>query len=658
MLYSNEQKLSHSYYYLFAPLLLLISCGVFANINKETQFTNNLASAHEINQEFTKLINKVKKLKDSDSFAALTLLNTAQRNVEKLSVIQQLTFYKFQSELDAELAKYKLSKKSANKGLKIADSLKKPSALVVELLYNRGFATEMLDDLQAASEDYLNGLDIAQSLNDQQLIAQGLINIGAIYYQTERYKLALTVFNDALKIANSLKDEDLQGYINTELGILYAYIGQVDQSLKFYRTAYQHYINIGKTAYAVNALSNIADSYQGHERYEEAIKIYKELIPSVKKMANSEAFYTLYMGLSWSYLNKKEPDTESSYQYLRIAEQYLPEVERGFAKLNFLIQKGYVLEGMRRYDEALDALTQAEKLISSKEKSANNLNYLSIIGLKATIYRALGHYETGYKLYSKYTDGFIDYYKHERTAAIQDIRLRYESERAELQAKGLKKKSSLQSLELLKVENSRQQQKMYFLFIALVVVIFAWLLHRLVRGQHRLLYSSRIDNLTGLTNRRRLMQLGAKLLKKAQIEQSPFSLLMIDIDNFKKINDQYGHNQGDMVLQKIAEIGTNLLRKTDVFARFGGEEFIVLLPNTNKEQALSSAQRLRSLIESTDWDNVGKVTISVGVATLSNEDITKFNQKNDIKKAFEQLIKVADDLLYQAKYQGRNKVCV
>ncbi len=528
--------------------------------------------------------------------------------------------------------------------------------LVVDLLFNRGFAIESVGDLNTALEDYLTGLDIAQSLNNQKFIAQGLINIGAIYYQTEEYKLSLSVLNDALKIANKLNDEDLQGFINTELGILYAYIGELDQSLKFYRTAYNHYHNIGKTSYAINALSNIATSYQEHGRYEEAIKIYKELTPSIKEMGNNKSFYSLYMGLSWSNLKKKQPDPESALQYLHLAEQYLPFIELPLEQLNFLIIKSYVLEGLQRYDEALDTLYLAEKKITAKEKAENNYNYLDIIGSQATIYRALGHYETAYKLYSEYTDRFIDYYQHDRIAAVQEVRLRYESEQAELKQQRLQKQAAVQAVELLKIKNSRQQQKMYFLLMALVVVIIAWLLHRLARGKTSLLYSARRDHLTGLYNRRRLVELGMSMLSKLD-NRDALSLLMIDVDHFKVINDQFGHKRGDEVLKKIADIGLHVFRKNDVIARFGGEEFIVLLPKCDTERAKASAQRVQALIASNDWQDINGVTISVGIATLI-VDKNNLHNKKAAKDTLERLIKVADDLLYRAKAQGRNQICV
>jgi diguanylate cyclase (GGDEF)-like protein len=647
MLFSGQQKLSSASFGLFLSVLLLISCNANANTD-----INKLAKTSNVSRSFSNIVKEVKQLKGSNANAALAKLNTANTYLGKLSLVEQLTFYKFKADLYAELSRFQLAKKISNQGLVLAKALQTPSILVTELLYTRGFAFESLGDLSQASKNYLNGLDVAQSLNNQQFIAQGLINMGAVYYQSDRYKLSLTVLNDALKIAEALDDEDLKGYINTELGILYAYIGENEQSLKFYRIAYQHYSNIGKTAYAVNALTNIAMNHQDNDRYEEAIEAYKELIPSAEKIDNSQVFYNIYMGLSWSYLRKEKSDPETAYQYLLIAEQYLPDIERHLAPLNFLIDKSFILEDLQRYDDALESLYQAEKLIPNKDKSANDLNYLSILGLKAKIYRALGYYQTAYQILSDYVDRYLNFFRHQRMAAVQDVRLRYESEQSELQKKRLKKQASKQALDLLKVETSNENQKTYFLFIALVVVIFSWLLYRLGIGQRRLLYSSRIDNLTGLVNRRRFIQLGERLLNSAK-QQANVSLLMIDVDYFKKINDEFGHKQGDIVLQTLAELASEVLRKADVFARFGGEEFVVLLPNTNNEQAINTAERLRKAIENATWQIKSSVTVSIGVASFG----ATLDASLKPSLTLNQLIKIADDFLYQAKAQGRNQVC-
>jgi len=644
MLFGSRQKNTYIRYYVFICLVMLIVC--------KTNAAQDTVSSH-FSKKFIQTIAQVKKLKDHDVNAALQKLITVNPYIDKLNLTEQLTFYKFQAELYSEQSRFQLSKDVATFGLKLAKQLKTPTILITELSYTRGFSIESLGDLKLASEDYLNGLSVAQSLNDQKFIAQGLINMGAIYYQTNRYKMSLTVLNEALTIASKIDDEDLKGFINTELGILYGYIGEREQSLKFYRRSYEHYSNIGKTAYAINALINIAVNYQDGDRYEEAIKVYKEIIDKSKGQEDKQLFYNVYMGLSSSYLRKEKPSPETAYQYLLIAEQYLAGVEQHSAVLNFLIDKSYVLEAMQRYDDALDSLIQAEKLFIGQKKQNIDFNYLAIIGLKAKIYRSLGHYETAYKIGSEYVDAYIKLLKNEKVAAVQEVRLKYESEQSKLQKKLLEKQSTNQELFLLEAETNNQNQQLYFLLITIIVLVFAWLLYKLAKGQRRLLLNSRTDSLTGLTNRRRLLQCGNSLLTSAKKQKNELSLLMIDIDFFKKINDQYGHKQGDFVLQRISKLGLDMLRKQDVFARYGGEEFVILLPNTNKNRAISVAERFRLLVAEYDWQKEGgkieKVTISVGVTHH------KKNKGEEI--TLTQLIKNADDQLYKAKAQGRNRIC-
>ena len=122
---------------------------------------------------------------------------------------------------------------------------------------------------------------------------------------------------------------------------------------------------------------------------------------------------------------------------------------------------------------------------------------------------------------------------------------------------------------------------------------------------------------------------------------------MCDIDHFKKINDNYGHLVGDRILQQVGLIISRNVRGNDLVGRFGGEEFVVFLPNTSVVTAKCVAERIRSVIESTVFPNNLRVTISAGVAT-----------QDDPLGRIDFLLKNADDALYQAKREGRNKVIV
>jgi diguanylate cyclase (GGDEF)-like protein len=154
-----------------------------------------------------------------------------------------------------------------------------------------------------------------------------------------------------------------------------------------------------------------------------------------------------------------------------------------------------------------------------------------------------------------------------------------------------------------------------------------------------------IDELTQLPRRRRVFELGRRILLRAERLNQPFSVLYIDADHFKAVNDRFGHEAGDRALQVIAQHIQHSMRPTDVAGRFGGEEFVVLLPGTDEEDAARVAERLRRRIE--DWRQFEvTLTISVGVAQhVRGEPI-------------ERVIRRADTALLDAKGSGRNRVVI
>ncbi|MBP9218204.1 MAG: diguanylate cyclase [Sterolibacterium sp.] len=158
-----------------------------------------------------------------------------------------------------------------------------------------------------------------------------------------------------------------------------------------------------------------------------------------------------------------------------------------------------------------------------------------------------------------------------------------------------------------------------------------------------------IDVLTGLNNRRHFFELAEHELSRARRHDLPLSALMLDIDHFKRCNDTWGHAVGDRVLQKLAEVCQHTLREIDIFGRIGGEEFTVLLVETNTYAALEAAERLRQALAAAtvplDHGQHLNFTVSIGVAYLTQEDHT-----------IPDLLRRADMALYAAKNSGRNRV--
>ncbi len=170
-------------------------------------------------------------------------------------------------------------------------------------------------------------------------------------------------------------------------------------------------------------------------------------------------------------------------------------------------------------------------------------------------------------------------------------------------------------------------------------------------NEEKLIELSRTDFLTGLANRRYLLEQAQLILAQACRYARPCSVMMFDLDHFKDINDTYGHDAGDKVLQMVAMVVKRTLRQTDVVGRIGGEEFMAILPETGNSFAESAAERFRIALAD-EVLNIGleiavKVTVSIGLTHRMSNDAT-----------IESLMKLADEALYKAKNQGRNRVCV
>ncbi len=174
---------------------------------------------------------------------------------------------------------------------------------------------------------------------------------------------------------------------------------------------------------------------------------------------------------------------------------------------------------------------------------------------------------------------------------------------------------------------------------------------RMEKHFERKLYDSATrDGLTGAFNKRYFSDSLRQEFKHAQRNGQPLALVLLDLDNFKRVNDSHGHAAGDEILRSTVDGIARTLREHEIFARYGGEEFVLLLRNSDLGSALQVAERIRHLIQAmeVEWDNkLISVTASLGVASTSNED----------NSSPELLFQSADQSLYRAKRAGRNRVC-
>jgi diguanylate cyclase (GGDEF)-like protein len=171
----------------------------------------------------------------------------------------------------------------------------------------------------------------------------------------------------------------------------------------------------------------------------------------------------------------------------------------------------------------------------------------------------------------------------------------------------------------------------------------------LKRSNELLLDLSNTDHLTGLYNRRFMVEALDREVQRSIRKNSALSLIMLDVDHFKQVNDRFGHLQGDIVLQRVALTMKKELRTYDVAARYGGEEFIAILQDSTLQESLLAAERIRLAVQSTTFDGPLAplcLTASLGVAFFTREHSVTVDS----------FIKQADDALYRAKVNGRNRV--
>jgi polar amino acid transport system substrate-binding protein len=196
------------------------------------------------------------------------------------------------------------------------------------------------------------------------------------------------------------------------------------------------------------------------------------------------------------------------------------------------------------------------------------------------------------------------------------------------------------------------RQIVIFILIGIVVLslISFWvlMLKREIRTRKKLEEEleklATTDKLTSIYNRHKIDLSLREQIEVAQRYERTFGVIFFDIDHFKDINDKYGHKVGDMVLVELSRLVSKVIRKSDLFGRWGGEEFLIILPETSKDESVKLAQKLREIIQKHDFEKIGKLTCSFGVTSY------RLNDSSD------SIIKRVDKELYKAKNRGRNRV--
>jgi len=274
-----------------------------------------------------------------------------------------------------------------------------------------------------------------------------------------------------------------------------------------------------------------------------------------------------------------------------------------------------------------------------------------VIKIRAELAQASGNSSQAYQLLKEYNQVQAALIKENSPSKLLSVREMLEHERQNVEISLLQQRTKVQKLQLEQQKQKNNQQTYVIIFSVLFTVMALFFVFFQHRHNKKLLALTIRDPLSGLFNRRYAFDFLNKIVHAIDKEKSQVSIMVIDIDNFKQVNDLYGHPFGDYVIREIAKIGHETLRAEDIMGRVGGEEFLCVLPRIDAEQCLQIAKRFVEnvnnhvfLIEQQSIEKQSvKVTISIGVATTSVE----------VADA-SQLYVQADKALYQAKSSGKN----
>ena len=331
-------------------------------------------------------------------------------------------------------------------------------------------------------------------------------------------------------------------------------------------------------------------------------------------------------------------ELEASAVKLNQAEQYLLYI----VQANIANVAGQELTVINYINKALALETSLAK------SQLDDPLFASAYLTRANIYEKQGNDKAAFDSKKQYIKKYFSHLRQQKERRVKGLHEKYNIEKNYEENELLSQHNEIKQYALSRAESDRKRQLFNIaIFIVAVIVLFVLLLRQFsIRRALKLL--TKTDSLTRLANRHSFFERGSIYMEQAEIESGELSVLMLDIDHFKKINNSFGHEVGDKVICDVAALASETMRSRDFLARIGGEEFAAILPDANIEQAKAIAEHMREKIQDnirkSNGDNV-HVTASIGLASI-----------RDVSESFDSLLHAADMAMHQAKAEGCNQV--
>lgn len=480
--------------------------------------------------------------------------------------------------------------------------------------------------------------EIAKEIDSNQM-DYVMLELASSCERTGQLLKATTYKLEVFSNARERNDYSLMTSIATDLGISYLTKENYGQGLDYLKKAYQYAQMMEEKDYSKEAyiVSNICEAYidmKAYEKCEDELKFYMELInnmPEGKYQRDELAKYYLV----YSRYNISTDNLDEALKYASMAEQcYEEEVTFNYANFDIFIKDLYgdIYYKKGDYEKALEYYLYIKNEFDSRGIPSYDLDNLNDL---YETYKALGDNEKAYRYIEARYSSLEKIYRMQESQHSDYLIEQFESEQKEAEILKLQEKNK--DLFVVIICGTM----LVIIFIIATIVIFKK--NREIRQLNEKFRNlSEVDELTKIYNRRALDEYLKKKWGVLVRARRPVAIAMIDVDFFKKYNDYYGHQDGDIVLKMVATIIKSNIRKEDFVARYGGEEFIIIMPATDVNMAITVIKRIqveleKKHIEHKDSMVADHVTISIGIAVSKKTE------------SYSEIIKKADEALYEAK---------
>jgi len=457
-----------------------------------------------------------------------------------------------------------------------------------DALNNVGIVYVNLDDHAAALEYHMRSLRLAREIGYAGGEVRTLTNLGSVAYELGRHDEALVHLEESLARREEGRDPHTYGITLVNVGRCYQKLGRHDEALEVLERARQLLASIDHTLGIAYALDSMAAVQLDRADPRAALEMLQSSLAIKGQAADRKGQASTLLDIAQGYRQLGDDDAAT---------------------------------------EALEsALAHATEIGARTEVYRAHLRLSEIAESRGDLSTALGHFKT----YNRVKD---ELFNEDSDIKLRVLRVGFEVEQAH-------KESEIYRLKNVELAHANHELEVLARSLREADAQKSRLLRQVER-------QAREDALTGLSNRRHFDREIGEAFPNYRRQRRPFSVALCDIDDFKRVNDTFGHAIGDRVLKAVGRVMKASIREQDLVARYGGEEFIVMFPDAPAATARGICERMRRALEGYDWTPIApglRVTLSFGVASDPNV------------KHHERLISVADELLYQAKAAGKNRV--